>query len=72
MDPEGLSYTTKILNNLPTYATLTNSDTQLKILPINCLTDFGNKVISIILEDDEPKTLIYSFTIKVPNLPPEF
>jgi hypothetical protein len=51
MDPEGLSFTTKILNNLPSYATLTNSDTQLKILPINCLSDFGNRVISIVLED---------------------
>lgn len=24
------------------------------------------------LEDDEPKSFIYSFTIKVPNLPPRF
>ena len=39
---------------------------------MNCLTDFGDKIVNLKLEDEEPKSTPYSFLIKVINLPPKF
>jgi hypothetical protein len=69
-DPEGLSYTTTILSG-PSYATVL-SNTQLRVYPVNCATDFGVKTITIKLEDQQPLSTTYSFNIKVPNSPPSF
>jgi hypothetical protein len=70
VDPESLPYTTSILSG-PSYVTQLSS-TQLKIKPMNCLTDFGDKIVNLKLEDEEPKSTNYSFLIKVINLPPKF
>ena len=48
------------------------SNTQLRIHPVNCATDFGVKTITIKLEDQEPLSSAYSFNINVPNLRPSF
>ena len=48
-DPEGLPYTTTILNG-PSYATVI-SNKELRLYPIDCTTDFGIKAIKIKLED---------------------
>lgn len=41
MDPEGLPYTTTIIKG-PSYVKKL-SDTQLKLFPVNCVTDFGDQ-----------------------------
>lgn len=48
-DPEGLPYTTTIQTG-PSYVTQL-SNTQIKINPNSCLTDFGTQTVTIKLED---------------------
>lgn len=70
IDPEGLPFTTTLING-PPYVTLL-SPTLLTIYPINCSMDFGDKIVTIMLKDEEPKNFTYSFTIRVTNMPPAF
>jgi hypothetical protein len=71
MDPEGLSYFTTIYTG-PSYVSLISSNTQIKIYPTDCLNHFGNKTVTIRLNDQQPLYTYYSFSIIVYNLPPVF
>ena len=44
----------------------------MRINPVNCETDFGNKTVYIKIEDEQPSSSVYSFVIEVSNLPPLF
>jgi hypothetical protein len=44
----------------------------MKINPVNCATDFGNKTVKIKIEDEYPLNSLYSIDIEVINLPPLF
>jgi hypothetical protein len=45
----------------------------MRINPVNCGTDFGNKTVQIKIEDEQPSSSAnYSFVIEVSNLPPLF
>jgi hypothetical protein len=44
----------------------------MRIYPRNCDTDIGEQVVTIKLEDDEPKATFYDITIIVKNKPPFF
>jgi hypothetical protein len=48
------------------------SNTSMKINPVNCGTDFGNKTVQIKIEDEYPSSSVYSIDIEVGNLPPVF
>ena len=44
----------------------------MKINPVNCATDFGNKTVKIKIEDEFRSSSVYSVDIEVSNLPPLF
>jgi hypothetical protein len=69
-DPEGLPYTTSLVS-APSYVTLL-SNNSLNINPKNCSSDFGDQIVLIKIEDQEPKNFTYNITIKVPNTSPNF
>jgi hypothetical protein len=50
IDPEGLNFTTSLINP-PSFVSLI-SNTSMRINPVNCRTDFGNKTVLIKLEDE--------------------
>jgi hypothetical protein len=44
----------------------------MKINPVNCGTDFGNKTVEIEIKDEYPSSSVYQINISVTNLPPLF
>ena len=44
----------------------------MKINPVNCETDFGNKTVEIEIKDEYPSSSLYYVNIIVTNLPPLF
>ena len=71
MDPEGLPYNTTITNG-PPFVTLISNSSVMFINPSSCQSDFGNQTVKIKLEDEQPKSTVYSIVIVVRNLPPVY
>ncbi len=74
-DPEGLPYSTKLLMNNGGSAAASSfitvlSNRLLRVFPRVCETDVGTHLITIKVEDEEPKAISYSFNVIVKNQPP--
>lgn len=69
-DPEGLPYTTKLLNIPGSNFITVLSNQQLRVYPRVCMTDVGTHLITLSVEDQQPAALTYSFNLIVNNLAP--
>ncbi len=71
-DPENKPYTTSILTGPPFISMIQPANLTLRMHPTNCWTDIGHNTVEIKLEDQEPRSNVYSIEVYVENKPPNF